>query len=138
MTADAPATGRYWGTHLLINLAGCQPDVVGDGTAIARWALELCTLIGMEPYGDPMVTHFGVGDRAGWTVVQLITTSNIIAHGNDSDRSAFIDVFSCRVFDTVKALTFTQDFFGAAAATSWVVERHVPAARAGHDGTFVV
>jgi S-adenosylmethionine/arginine decarboxylase-like enzyme len=118
--------GRYWGTHLTVDLGGCDPAVTGDPDAICRWALDLCALIGMRPYGEPLVEHFGQDALAGWTVVQLIETSNLVVHANDVDHSVFVDVFSCRPFDVGKAAAFTADRFGAQSSTWRVLERHVP------------
>ena len=42
----------------------------------------LVQAIGMRPYGEPVIEHFATHshDAAGFTLVQLIETSNICAH----------------------------------------------------------
>lgn len=42
--------------------------------------MKLVKDIDMVPYGGPQVVHFGSGNKAGYTLVQLIETSNITAH----------------------------------------------------------
>ena len=54
--------------------------------------------IEMVPYGQPWVQRFGEGNKAGYTLVQLIETSNIVAHFCDETNDAYIDVFSCKEF----------------------------------------
>lgn len=42
----------------------------------------------MTTYGKPIVEYFGEGALAGWTVIQLITTSNINLHAVPADNTA--------------------------------------------------
>jgi S-adenosylmethionine/arginine decarboxylase-like enzyme len=43
--------------------------------------------------------HFGEGNKSGYTLVQLIETSNITGHFCDDSGDAYLDVFSCKYFD---------------------------------------
>ena len=52
----------------------------------------------MVPYGEPQVVHFGSGDKSGFTLVQLIETSNITAHFCEETNDMYLDVFSCKPF----------------------------------------
>jgi S-adenosylmethionine/arginine decarboxylase-like enzyme len=67
----------------------------------------------MVPYGEPQVIHFGHNERhlEGWTVIQLIETSNIIAHFNDHTGEGYIDIFSCRHFDIDTAVDTVEEYF---------------------------
>jgi len=78
---------------------------------LKQWVQTLVKEIDMVPHGDPQIVHFGDGDLAGWTVIQLITTSNIMAHFNDVDGSAYIDVFSCKPFDSNVVLDHFNKIF---------------------------
>jgi S-adenosylmethionine/arginine decarboxylase-like enzyme len=53
----------------------------------------------MVPYGEPQVVHFGSGDKSGFTLVQLIETSNITAHFCEETDDMYLDVFSCKPFN---------------------------------------
>jgi S-adenosylmethionine/arginine decarboxylase-like enzyme len=53
----------------------------------------------MKAFGRPMIQHFGEGDKAGYTLVQLIETSNITGHFCDNSGDAYLDIFSCKWFD---------------------------------------
>jgi S-adenosylmethionine/arginine decarboxylase-like enzyme len=55
----------------------------------------------MVPYGEPQVQHFGSGNKAGYTLVQLIETSNICAHFVEETNDLYLDVFSCKPFNTI-------------------------------------
>jgi S-adenosylmethionine decarboxylase len=57
--------------------------------------------------------HFGSGDKAGYTLVQLIETSNICAHFVDEDDTMYLDVFSCKPFDEKVVEALVVKHFGA-------------------------
>ena len=104
---------NYWGFHLILDCADGRRDAVTDGKLIADFARQLVKDIDMVAYGEPQIVHFGKGDPklAGWTVVQLIETSNIVAHFNDLDGSACIDVFSCKPFSAEVVLRHVLGWF---------------------------
>ena len=53
-----------------------------------------------------MIVMFGTGNKKGYTLVQLIETSNICAHFVEETNDMYLDVFSCKTFeeDVVKNL----------------------------------
>ncbi len=53
----------------------------------------------MKAFGEPQIVHFGVDNKAGYTLVQLIETSNIMAHFVEETNDIYLDVFSCKDFD---------------------------------------
>jgi S-adenosylmethionine/arginine decarboxylase-like enzyme len=55
--------------------------------------------IDMIPYGQPQIVMFGSGNKKGYTLVQLIETSNICAHFVEETDDIYLDVFSCKTFD---------------------------------------
>ncbi len=52
----------------------------------------------MKAYGLPQVVRFGTDDKMGYTLVQLIETSNIAAHFCEQTNDFYLDVFSCKPF----------------------------------------
>jgi S-adenosylmethionine/arginine decarboxylase-like enzyme len=106
-----------WGRELTIDLAGCDPAMIRDQTALAEWARHLVDEIGMTPYGQPIIQTFGDGALYGHTVIQLITTSSIMVHAVHETLTAYVNVFSCRDFDVASAVNFTVRAFGARAHT---------------------
>jgi S-adenosylmethionine decarboxylase len=92
---------KCWGHQLLLDVDGCRNDLITDPTYLNTWVKDLVQKIDMVAYGEPQVVHFGEGEPhlSGWTVIQLIETSNIVAHFCDNSDQAYIDVFSCKPFD---------------------------------------
>lgn len=101
-----------WGKHLIIDARGCDIQRANDPEYIKHFTKELVRLIEMNPYGEPQVVHFADGtDKAGWTVIQLIETSNIIGHFLDHNGDLYLDVFSCKEFSEHTVLSALKLFF---------------------------
>jgi S-adenosylmethionine/arginine decarboxylase-like enzyme len=49
----------------------------------------------------------------GYSVLQLIQTSDITAHFCDATGDAYIDIFSCKEYNPAAAGLFCQDYFKA-------------------------
>lgn len=95
-----------WGYHLLLNARKCRPATIRSAANIEVFTRNLVKDIDMVAYGNPMIVMFGTGNKKGYTLVQLIETSNICAHFVEETNDIYLDVFSCKVFeeDAVKQL----------------------------------
>jgi S-adenosylmethionine/arginine decarboxylase-like enzyme len=101
----------YWGYWLGLDCAGCDSDAIKDYDTVFRFNKALVERIDMVAYGDPQIVNFGHGDKAGFTSVQLIETSNICAHFVNELDQIYLDVFSCKPYD-IKAVEDTvREFF---------------------------
>ena len=67
----------------------------------------------MQPIGDPWIEYTAAEhpDKAGFTAVQIIVTSSIVAHFVDSTGDIYLDVFSCREFDIETVRSVVQEYF---------------------------
>lgn len=102
------------GQLTIIDLYGCDENLVRSRDKLEQFGKELCKVIEMTPFGEPIVKRFGKGDLEGHSsVVQLIETSNITIHLDEFENKAFIDIFSCKDFDVKKAENFCKDYFKA-------------------------
>jgi S-adenosylmethionine/arginine decarboxylase-like enzyme len=101
----------YWGYHLIINAGNCNREAVTNPELISKFAKDLVKNIDMVAFGEPQVVHFGEGNKAGYTLVQLIETSNIVAHLCDESGDMYLDVFSCKTFDQNVVLQMVDDYF---------------------------
>jgi S-adenosylmethionine/arginine decarboxylase-like enzyme len=105
-------TKEYWGYHISLELGNCDVDAVNDPDYLNAWVKQLVKDIDMVAYGEPQVVHFADNCpiKAGWTVSQLIETSNIMVHFIDSG-DAYVDIFSCKPFAVSDVLSNIQDWF---------------------------
>ena len=104
---------KYWGNHLILDCAGCDPNAIQDYDTIYRFTKQLVKDIDMVAYGEPQIVNFGSGNKAGYTLVQLIETSNICAHFVNEDNTMYLDVFSCKEYDNDVVIRLVQEYFGA-------------------------
>ena len=123
-------TDKYiWGYHASFDVAGCDKELITDKENIIAFADALVDAIGMKAYGPPEAVHFAAHDpsKAGYTLTQLIETSNICGHFVDSTGEAYIDIFSCKAFDVQTAFGVIVDFFEPQATKIALQERGAPA-----------
>lgn len=97
---------EYWGYHLILDVSGCDSSLMSNRQNVYDWITKLVQDIKMEPVGEPNIEYTAANDinKAGFTAIQVIVTSSIVAHFIDSTGQIYIDVFSCKKFDidTVK------------------------------------
>ena len=100
-----------WGYHLTIDCAGCN-DGITDKDSLLAFATDMVEALEMKAYGEPMAVRFGDDPKVtGYTLVQLIETSNITGHFCDYSGEAYIDVFSCKEFAPETAINVVRRHF---------------------------
>ena len=126
---ECPPTQAY-GQELILDLHGCDVSrFTRDG--IERYCAELCELIDMERCDLHFWDDMGVPEdeqqtdpkTKGTSAVQFILTSTIVIHTLDLMKAVYVNVFSCKEFDTEEAAAFTVKWFGASDWTTNVVTR---------------
>jgi len=103
----------YWGYHLMVDCGGCNLDAITDKQLVVQFVKELVDAIDMIAVGDPWVerTAIGVPDKEGFSLYQLIVTSNISAHFVDASRQIYLDVFSCKEFEQETVKQVVKKYF---------------------------
>ena len=116
---------KIYGYELIINLHECDRDIISSKEKLQEYVDELCELIKMEKYGETLLPYFG--ERAaytkGYSLVQLIETSSITGHFSDLWGTAYLNIFSCKKYDNIKAKKFTRQFFKAKRISSTFLTR---------------
>ena len=102
----------YWGYHLMLDISGCN-HAITSREKIYNFNRDLVERIDMTAHGEPIIEYLLPGDpKQGYSLMQLITTSNICAHFIEPDKTAYIDIFSCKPFDITVAQSVVQEHFG--------------------------
>jgi S-adenosylmethionine/arginine decarboxylase-like enzyme len=120
------SSNEPFGWSTAIDVYGCEVDRLESAEVITQFSVELCDhVLRMKRYGDPIIEWFGLADpkTAGFSLVQLIETSSVVAHFSGHRRSAHLDVFSCAPFDAAAVEQFCQTYFGGTSSTSNAVTR---------------
>lgn len=121
MSAHQPV----WGQHLILDLAGCPRELLVDADHLRTWVKDLVDTIKMKAYGEPQLEHFATHsyDAAGFTLLQLIETSNICAHFAENLGQVYVDIFSCKTFDNEAAIACCRKYFEPETVEHHVLER---------------
>jgi S-adenosylmethionine/arginine decarboxylase-like enzyme len=114
---------RPWGLHAIVNAFRCKPHLIQNKLVIHDFSVDLVKKIDMVAYGQPLIQHFGVDDKAGFTLVQLIETSNITGHFCDESGDAYLDIFSCKEFNAQIVKQVIQHHFQPQAIDLKLIER---------------
>ena len=100
----------HFGYHLMLDCSGCSN--IDNRNNIYNFSKEMVKRIDMAPYGEPLIEYLLPNDpKQGYSLVQLITTSNICGHFMELDGTAYIDVFSCKYFEISIARSVVEEFF---------------------------
>lgn len=109
-----------YGLEIILDLHGCDPKLIRSRAAIRTFVNKMCKLLDMKKFGKALMPHFGHNDpvTSGFSLLQFIETSSITGHFSELWNSAYINIFSCRMFDTKKAVSFTKKYFKARQITA--------------------
>lgn len=101
-----------WGIQSSVDIHHCDPNLIRDANAIKEFVIQLCELIEMKRFGDPVIVHFGEDERvAGFSMTQLIETSLISAHFANKTNNVYLDIFSCKYYEPETAAQFAKSYF---------------------------
>ena len=106
------AETEYWGVSSSIDLYDCDLALMQNADAIREFVVILCDRIKMRRYGETQVVFFGDEPRVqGFSMTQLIETSLISAHFANLTNTVYLDVFSCKPYNSETVRDFAQKFF---------------------------
>ena len=108
---ESSPESRSWGYHLILDCRACDIPTVTNRDALENFIKVMVDAIHMKRYGEPIIEHFAEHnpEAAGYSLVQLIETSDITGHFVDKNGDAYIDVFSCKIIDPEAAVNVVQE-----------------------------
>ena len=119
-----------YGLELILDLHECDSSRF-TRSSIEDFFCELCELIDMEQcdlhfwddVGVPAEDQQTDPKTKGTSAVQFILTSTIVVHTLDLMKTVYVNIFSCKIFDTGDAARFTARWFNSSDWTSTIVVR---------------
>lgn len=121
---------KTYGKEVILDIHNCSVSDF-NRKGLRKYFKELCFLIDMKRCD----LHFWdyVGEQAeylkapahlkGTSAIQFISTSNITIHSLDEMKRIYINIFSCKDFDTDKAINFSTEYFKGECKKSTVIRR---------------
>ena len=117
-----PTDMKYWGYHLMLDCSGCHN--IDNREHIYNFVNDLIIQIDMTAHGEPVIEYLLPGDpNQGYSLMQLITTSNICGHFMELNGTAYFDVFSCKEFDPKIVKTVVKKYFDPKKIKSKLIKR---------------
>lgn len=119
---------QFWGYHFLLNAGGCPKELITDKQRVIDFTYELIKEIDMEIHGEPWVEHFATHDptKGGFTMLAMISTSNLAAHFVDETGEVYLDVHSCKTFSEETVNRVFAKYFSPKAVSSSMIYRKAP------------
>jgi len=100
-----------WGYHLMVDCGDCNNNIA-EKDKIFQFNKDLIKKIKMKAFGNPIIEYLLPEHKnQGYSLLQLIHTSNISAHFMDKTNTAYFDVFSCKKFNPNVAIQIIKKYF---------------------------
>lgn len=113
-----------WGYQLILNAKNCNV-LLKNKDSILEFNDKLIQSIDMEKVGDAVLKYFdNLGDKNGWTLFQMISTSSVTIHFCDNGK-AFFDIFSCKKFNPETVYNLVAEFFDTKNIEWTLIERNI-------------
>ena len=121
---------KSYGKELILDIHNCDTSTF-TRKSIRKYFKELCTLINMErcklcwwdDYGVPLEEQETEPHLKGTTAIQFIKTSNITMHTLDLMENVYLNIFSCKDFDSDIVRKFSEQWFKGRIVNSHIIER---------------
>lgn len=116
---------EYWGYHLILDCSKGELEKVRSKENIDAFVKDLVIAIDMKSWGEPIIEHFATHNphAAGYSLLQLIETSNIAGHFVDENGDFYLDVFSCKEFSIDDAVKCVEKWFNPKKIKTTYLER---------------
>lgn len=121
---------KSYGKELILDLHNCDPKKF-NRRIIKKFFKDLCELIDMQrcdlhwwdDVGVPKEKRDTLPHLKGTSAIQFIVTSNITIHTLDILKNVYLNIFSCKDFDSKKAAEFSRKFFKGKIVSQTTIER---------------
>ncbi len=123
-------TMKNYGKELILDIHNCDPTTF-TRKSIRNYFKKLCDLIDMErcelywwdDYGIPPEEQQTEPHMKGTSAIQFISTSNITIHTLDLLENVYLNIFSCKEFDSDLVKKFSEDWFKGKTVNSQIIKR---------------
>lgn len=119
-----------YGVELILDLHGCDITTFSR-KSLAAYFVKVCEAIDMkrerlvfwDDMGLPPKKCQSSPHTKGTSAVQFILTSSIVVHTLELLEAVYVNIFSCKTFDSIVAEKITRDWFAAKECRGTFLER---------------
>ena len=101
-------------THYTLDMFGCDDVSLSTEVSIRHYIEKVCSSLNLTRHGDPVIEHLINPDDvhcSGFTATQVLAESLLSLHTYGEHQAIYIDLFSCRPFDSNRFLGLTKAHF---------------------------
>jgi S-adenosylmethionine decarboxylase len=134
---ETTETIRLDGTHLMLDVFGCDKEALANPELITKFLSELPDVLEMHRLMDPKVLPYEGGDgwdKGGVTGFVVIAESHISIHTFAHDGFFSADVYSCKPFDVEAALELFRKYFKGSEEKIKIANRDIEIIRNRNNG----
>jgi len=113
--------------HLILDIRCTNQELLINHESLSEWMLLLCHEIGMTPVGNPIIQDFlwPGGKVAVPSACLFLAESSITLHVYPEFNYLYLDIFSCKNFDTAKAIEFVNRTLSVTHRTTYAFKRGI-------------
>jgi S-adenosylmethionine/arginine decarboxylase-like enzyme len=118
-----------FGRHLIIDANECDKNNIRDVDTIRHFIDDLCNIGNMTRKGNLIIetfdeTEFNIeNDLVGYSIVQIISLSNITLHINFISQTVYFDFFTCGKVDEDRIIELFNNYFKPKTIKKIILER---------------
>ena len=111
--------------HLIIDGYGGDPAKMWDVELVRRFLEDYPSVLGMTKLCEPQVITYNSpkSEDSGVSGFVIIAESHISVHTFPHRNYVNLDIFSCRTFESERALTDVKALFSLEETRTWVLDR---------------
>jgi S-adenosylmethionine decarboxylase len=102
-----------FGPHLTLDLYGCDKNKLDDYDYVYAMIDEMPGILGMHKFSIPQLTKIPLQansfDKGGMTGFVILVESHIAIHTFPKDGFVSFDIFSCKLFDEGKVISYLKE-----------------------------
>ena len=121
------------GSHLTLDCTGCTGDILLDTEELRKFMEDLVMVLGMRKLMDPVLVRcdneLNAWDQGGISAFVMIAESHISIHTFPDAGLVTADVYSCKPFDTERAISMFEKAFEPQEIKTQIIKREIEGLR---------
>jgi hypothetical protein len=102
---------RAWGLYASVDIHNCEPEFIRNKEILRQYVLQLSEILSMKCCGSTQISDLSNLTDSGCSMTQFIESSILTGHFEYKSNTAFIDMFSSKLYDPEVFSHFSLSYF---------------------------